>query len=253
MAETEMTGVILVTGGTRGIGAATALLAAEHGYDVVATYDSNETAARTLEEGVRARGRRVLVRAGRLNSPEFVRTIFNETMEQLGPISAVVNNAGYAGNITRFEDLDLSILREVLEVNIVGTFMVAQEAVRRMSTKRGGNGGAIVNVSSLGAKTGSPGELVHYAASKAAIETFTYGLAAEVAQEGIRINCVSPGLIETEMHAAMGDADRLRRYATRMPMARPGKPGEIAEAIIWLLSTKASYVTGATLPVGGGR
>jgi NAD(P)-dependent dehydrogenase (short-subunit alcohol dehydrogenase family) len=164
-----------------------------------------------------------------------------------------VNNVGIPGRIGRVEDLDMAMFRRVLEVNVIGTAICAREAVRRMSTRHGGSGGVIVNLSSMGAETGSPGELVHYAAAKGAVESFTRGLAREVATEGIRVNAVSPGLIDTEIHAEAGDADRVARYATRMPMARVGRPDEVAEAILWFLSEAASYVTATILPVAGGR
>lgn len=157
------------------------------------------------------------------------------------------------GRIGRVEALDPEVLRKTFDVNVFASFFCAQEFVRRASQKHGGRGGSIVNVSSMASRTGSPGELVHYAAAKAALETFSYGLASEVATEGIRVNTVSCGLIETDIHAEAGDAERLQRYATRMPMQRAGKPREVAQAIVWLLSDAASYITGATLPVAGGR
>jgi len=199
-----------------------------------------------------AGGRAVAVRARNFDEAE-VAALFRTAEEALGPVAALVNNAGVPGRIGRVEALEMATLREVLDVNVVGTILCAREAVRRLSTARGGKGGAILNVSSMASRSGSPGELVAYAAAKAAVETFTYGLAAEVAKEGIRVNCVSAGLIETEIHATAGDAERLQRYATRMPMARAGRPEEVAAAILWLLSEEASYVTGATLPVAGGR
>jgi NAD(P)-dependent dehydrogenase (short-subunit alcohol dehydrogenase family) len=247
-------GVVIVTGGGRGIGAATARLAAARGYAVCVTYVSRPDAADALTGGIRAAGGRALaVRARNFDEAEVAET-FRRAEAELGPVTALVNNAGVPGRISRVADLDLATLREVLDVNVVGTVLCAREAVRRMSTAQGGGaGGAIVNVSSMASRTGSPGELVAYAAAKAAVETFTYGLAAEVAREGIRVNAVSAGLIETDIHATAGDAERLQRYATRMPMARAGRPEEVANAILWLLSEEASYVTGATLPVAGGR
>jgi NAD(P)-dependent dehydrogenase (short-subunit alcohol dehydrogenase family) len=248
-----MAGTIIITGSGRGIGAATALLAARRGYAVCVNYRQRRDSADAVVAAIRAGGGRATAIAAENCVEADVARLFDGAERQLGPIRALVNNAGVPGRIGRVENLELDTLRRIIDVNVVGTVLCAREAVRRMSTRRGGGGGAIVNVSSMASRTGSPGELVHYAAAKAAVETFNYGLAAEVAAEGIRVNCVSAGLIETEIHAEAGDADRLRRYATRMPMARAGKPDEVAAAILWLLSDEASYITGATLPVAGGR
>jgi NAD(P)-dependent dehydrogenase (short-subunit alcohol dehydrogenase family) len=246
-------GTIIITGSGRGIGAATARLAAKRGYAVCVNYrERAESAEDVVRSIVAAGGSAVAIKADSSDERE-VKTLFSEAQRQLGPLAALVNNAGVPGRIGRVADLSLDNLRRVLEVNVTGTMLCAREAVRVLSTRFGGKGGAIVNVSSMASKTGSPGELVPYAAAKAAVETFTYGLGAEVAQEGIRVNCVSCGLIATDIHAEAGDASRLERYATRMPMARPGKPEEVAAAILFLLSEEASYVTGATLPVAGGR
>jgi NAD(P)-dependent dehydrogenase (short-subunit alcohol dehydrogenase family) len=246
-------GSIIITGSGRGIGAATARLAAARGYAVCVNYrERSESADAVVRSIVDGGGKAIAIKADNSNEDD-VRALFVTAEERLGPLAALVNNAGVPGRIGRVADLSLDNLRRVLEVNVIGTALCAREAVRRLSTRFGGRGGAIVNVSSMAAKTGSPGELVPYAAAKAAVETFTYGLGAEVAQEGIRVNCVSAGLIDTEIHAEAGDAARLERYATRMPMARPGRPEEVAAAILFLLSDEASYVTGATLPVAGGR
>jgi NAD(P)-dependent dehydrogenase (short-subunit alcohol dehydrogenase family) len=248
-----MSGVVIITGSGRGIGAATARLAAARGHAVCVNYVARPEAAEALvAEIAGAGGRAIAVRARNFEEVE-VAEMFRRAEGELGPVTALVNNAGIPGRISRVADLELATLREVLDVNVVGTVLCAREAVRRMSTARGGAGGAILNVSSMASKTGSPGELVAYAAAKAAVETFTYGLAGEVAKEGIRVNCVSAGLIETEIHATAGDAERLQRYAGRMPMARAGRPEEVAAAILFLLSAEASYITGATLPVAGGR
>jgi len=179
--------------------------------------------------------------------------IFEEATRSLGPVTALATCAGVTGGFSRLEDVTGDTVARVLAVNVTGTILCAREAVRRMSTRRGGRGGAIVTVSSLAAQLGGPGEWVHYAASKGAVETFTVGLAREVAAEGIRVNAVSPGLVETELHAAAGDPDRPRRLAAGIPMGRPGTPAEVAEGMLWLLSPAASYVTGAILPIGGGR
>jgi NAD(P)-dependent dehydrogenase (short-subunit alcohol dehydrogenase family) len=248
-----MIGTVIITGSGRGIGAATAMLAAERGYAVCVNYrERRETADEVVAKIRKCGGQASAVAAENCVETDVTR-LFDAAERELGPIRALVNNAGVPGRIGRVENLELSTLRRVLDVNVVGAVLCAREAVRRMSTKRGGYGGAIVNVSSMASRTGSPGELVHYAAAKAAVETFNYGLAAEVAAEGIRVNCVSAGLIATDIHAEAGDAERLQRYATRMPMARAGRPQEVAAAIVWLLSDEASYITGATLPVAGGR
>jgi NAD(P)-dependent dehydrogenase (short-subunit alcohol dehydrogenase family) len=248
-----MRGTLIITGSGRGIGAATAIRAAERGYAVCVNYRERREPAEAAVAAIKQSGGSAIAVAAENCVEADVERLFATAERELGPVRALVNNAGVPGRIGRVEDLQLETLRRVLDVNVIGTMLCARAAVRRMSTKHGGSGGAIVNVSSMASRTGSPGELVHYAAAKAAVETFNYGLAAEVAAEGIRVNCVSAGLIETEIHAEAGDADRLRRYATRMPMARAGKPEEVAAAILWLLSDEASYVTGATLPVAGGR
>lgn len=245
--------VIIITGASRGIGAATALGAAARGYAVCVNYRERRDSADAIVDDIKkAGGRAIAIKAENCDEADVDR-LFRETETAFGPVTALVNNAGVPGRIGRVADLDVAMLKRVLDVNVVGTALCAREAVRRMSTTRGGRGGAIVNVSSMASRTGSPNELVHYAAAKAAVETFTYGLGAETAQEGIRVNCVSAGLIETGIHAEAGDADRLQRYATRMPMARAGQPREVAAAILWLLSDEASYITGATVPVAGGR
>lgn len=182
-----------------------------------------------------------------------VERLFDRATADLGPIHFLVNNAGVPGRIGRVMQLDEAVMRRTFEVNVFAAILCARSFALRASTLRGGSGGAMVNVSSMAARTGSPGELVHYAAAKAALETFNYGFASEVATEGIRVNAVSCGLIETDIHAEAGDASRLARYATRMPMQRAGQPMEVAQAICWLLSSKASYITGAVLPVAGGR
>ena len=214
---------------------------------------ANEGGARAGGQGGGAAGGQgIAVRADGARPGEVAR-LFDDAARRLGPLTHFVNNAGVPGRIGRVEDLDPAVLRRTFEVNVYAAFQCAQAFVRRASTKHGGAGGAIVNVSSMASRTGSPGELVHYAAAKAALETFNYGLASEVATEGIRVNAVSCGLIETDIHAEAGDASRLARYATRMPMQRAGQPHEVAEAILWLLSDAASYVTGTVLPVAGGR
>ncbi len=244
--------IVIITGAGRGIGAATALAAAGRGYAVSVNYHRDADAAGALVERIGGAGGRAIAVRADVALAEDVLHLFETTERTLGPPTALVNNAGTTGRITRFEDLDLPTLRRVIDVNLIGAMLCAKEAVRRFSRAHGGRGGAIVNVSSVAAATGSPGEYVHYAASKAAIEAFTRGLAREVARESIRVNAVSPGTVQTEIHAAGGDPDRPTRVAPRIPIGRVGRPEEIAEAILWLLSDAASYVTGSVLTVSGG-
>jgi NAD(P)-dependent dehydrogenase (short-subunit alcohol dehydrogenase family) len=247
-----MTGTLLITGAGRGIGAATALAAARAGYAVGVNYQRDAAAAEAVVERIaRAGGRALAVRAD-VADPKDVARLFEQVEGALGPLSALVNNAGTTGRITRFADLDLATLRRTVDVNLIGSLLCAQAAGRRFSTAQGARGGAIVNVSSVAAQTGSPGEYVHYAATKAAIEAFTRGLAREVAAEGIRVNAVSPGTVQTEIHAQGGDPERPARIAPRIPLGRVGQPEEIAAAILWLLSDAAAYVTGSILTVAGG-
>ena len=244
--------VVIITGAGRGIGAATARAAALRDYAVCVNYVRDEHAARSVVGRIAAAGGRAVAVRGDVAVPEDVVRLFDQAERAFGPVTALVNNAGTTGRITRFEALDLPTLRRVIDVNLIGCMLCAQEAVRRFSNVHGGKGGSIVNVSSVAATLGSPGEYVHYAATKAAIETFTIGLAREVAGEGIRVNAVAPGTVETEIHAAGGDPDRPARVAARIPLGRVGGPEEIAAAIIWLLSPAASYTTGAVLKVSGG-
>jgi len=247
-----VSGVILITGGGRGIGAATSLLLAERGYDICLTYREREPAAAAVAAQCAAQGVHVsAVRADVSREADVVAAF--EVAAQLGPVTGLVNNAGIVAPQNRVEDMSMARLEKTVAVNVIGAFLCAREAVRRMSIRLGGNGGAIVNVSSRAAVLGSPGEYVDYAASKAAIDTLTIGLSREVADDGIRVNAVRPGLIETEIHASGGAPDRLRRLAGSVPMHRPGRTEEVAAAIAWLLSAEASYVTGALLDVGGGR
>jgi NAD(P)-dependent dehydrogenase (short-subunit alcohol dehydrogenase family) len=244
---------LIITGASRGIGAATARLAARAGYAVCVNYVSNDTAATELVAAITAAGGRAVPVKADVSRPQEVARLFEQATNLLGPVTHLVNNAGVPGRIGRVEQLDPAVLRRTFEVNVFASFYCAREFIQRTSTAHGGKGGAIVNVSSMASRTGSPGELVHYAAAKAALETFNYGLASEVAAQGIRVNAVACGLIETDIHAEAGDAARLQRYATRMPMQRAGQPMEVAQAIVWLLSEEASYITGAVLPVAGGR
>jgi NAD(P)-dependent dehydrogenase (short-subunit alcohol dehydrogenase family) len=244
--------VLLITGAGRGIGAATALAAARAGYAVGVNYQRDGAAAEAVVEQIRAAGGRAHAVRADVADPDAVARLFDETEQALGPLTALVNNAGTTGRITRFADLDLATLRRTIDVNLIGSLLCAQAAIRRFSTARGGQGGAMVNVSSVAAQTGSPGEYVHYAATKAAIEAFTRGLAREVAAEGIRVNAVAPGTVQTEIHARGGDPERPARIAARIPLGRVGAPEEVAAAILWLLSDAAAYVTGSILTVAGG-
>jgi NAD(P)-dependent dehydrogenase (short-subunit alcohol dehydrogenase family) len=248
-----MTEVMVVTGGGRGIGAAVAELAAKRGYAVAVNYCSDVAAAGEVVCAVERGGTHAIAVQGDVAREQDVLRLFETAERVLGPVSALVNNAGVTGGFARLSALDAETLARVLAVNVAGTMLCAREAVRRMSTRNGGSGGSIVNLSSRAAQLGSAGEWVHYAASKGAVDSFTIGLAREVAAEGIRVNAVAPGLIETEIHAKAGAPERVARLAQTVPMNRPGTPQEVAEAVLWLLSPAASYITGAIIPVGGGR
>ncbi|MBV9439407.1 MAG: SDR family oxidoreductase [Candidatus Eremiobacteraeota bacterium] len=244
---------LLVTGGSRGIGAAIARRAAVAGWDVALTYERDSDAAHTVAAEVKRAGRRALAQRADVAEERDVVHAFDAAESALGPITGLVNNAGITGGLRRVESVDPDMLTRLFAVNVIGTMLCAREAVRRMSTAHGGTGGAIVNVSSRAAQLGGAGEWVHYAATKGAVETFTRGLAREVVREAIRVNAVAPGLIETELHAAAGAPDRTVRLAPGIPAGRSGTADEVAEAVVWLLSPAASYVVGAILPVSGGR
>ena len=247
-----MNGVFLVTGGGRGIGAAVAVLAAQRGFDVAVNYREDERAASAIVEAVRSNGVRSLaIKADVAVEADVVRMF--EAIDTFGQLKALVNNAGVTGGFSRVADLKAAALERMLAVNVTGAILCAREAVRRLSTVWGGDGGSIVNVSSLAAKLGGAGEWVHYAASKGAIHTFTVGLAREVAGEGVRVNAVAAGIVDTEMHLAAGDPHRAKRTGATVPIGRAATAHEIAEAILWLTSPAASYVTGAILEAGGGR
>lgn len=245
--------VLLVTGASRGIGAATARLAAQRGYAVCVNYRTARAQADALVAELRTIGAPAIAVAADVSVEADVVRLFETCDERLGPLAGLVNNAGILEGQTRVEQLDAARIQRVLATNVIGAFICAREAVRRMSTNRGGLGGAIVNVSSAAARLGSPGEYVDYAASKGALDTFTIGLAQEVAAEGIRVNAVRAGFIYTEMHASGGEPDRVDRVKAVVPMKRGGTVDEVARAILWLLSDEASYTTGAFIAVAGGR
>ena len=245
--------IMLVTGGSRGIGAATARLAAAKGYAVCISYISKEAAAQKVVADIEQSGGAALaIRADVALAADILR-LFEAVDAKFGPLTALVNNAGILEPHSRVDQMDAARLIRVLTTNVVGSFLCAQQAVRRMSTRYGGGGGGIVNLSSAAARLGAPGEYVDYAASKGAIDTFTVGLAKEVAGEGIRVNAIRPGLIYTDIHDSGGDPGRVDRIKNAVPMLRGGSAEEVASAILWLLSEDASYVTGAVLDVSGGR
>jgi NAD(P)-dependent dehydrogenase (short-subunit alcohol dehydrogenase family) len=244
--------VAIVTGGSRGIGAATCAALARAGYDVVVNYRRDGYAAASVVALCEAHGVRAITAPGDVGSEAGVLAVF-EAADALGPLAVLVNNAGVVDVASQVADMPASRIEHMMQVNVIGPFLAAREAVRRMSTARGGTGGSVVNVSSTGARIGSPNTYVDYAASKAAVETMTIGLAKEVAGEGVRVNAIRPGIFDTEIHASGGQPDRARQMASQIPMGRVGRPEEAAAAIAWLVSEEASYVTGAILDIGGGR
>jgi NAD(P)-dependent dehydrogenase (short-subunit alcohol dehydrogenase family) len=248
-----MSRVLLITGAGRGIGAATARIAAARGYAVGVNYRVDQASADGVVAGIRAAGGTATAIQGDVSVEADVVRMFATCRDALGPVTALVNNAGVVDRKARVEDYSAARLERMFAINVFGTILCAREAVRCMSTARGGAGGAIVNVSSVAAKLGSAGEYVDYAAAKAAVDAFTIGLAREVVGEGIRVNAVRPGIARTEIHASGGQPDRLERIAPLVPMQRPAEPDEIAHAILWLLSDEASYVTATCLDVSGGR
>lgn len=248
-----MNKIILITGGARGIGAAVARLAAAQGYAVCISYLKNRTAAEAVVASITGNGGVALAVQANVAVEADVVRLFAQVDASLGRVTALVNNAGMLERQARVDEMDAARISRVLATNVVGSFICAREAVRRMSTRHGGSGGAIVNLSSRAARLGSPGEYVDYAASKAAIDTLTIGLAKEVAAEGIRVNAVAPGIIYTDIHAGGGEPQRVDRLKDSIPMKRGGSPEEVAKAVLWLLSEDASYTTGATIDVAGGR
>jgi NAD(P)-dependent dehydrogenase (short-subunit alcohol dehydrogenase family) len=243
---------VLVTGASRGIGRATALLAATHGWSVAINYRNDARAAADTAAEVQKRGAAATIVRGDVSVEADVIAMFTKAQADLGPLRGVVINAGITAPAMRLADMSAERLQRMFEVNVLGAYLSAREAARTLARSRGGNGGSVVLVSSGAARYGSPGTYVDYAGSKAALDTLAVGLSKELGTEGIRVNSVRPGLVETEIHATTGDADRARKLGAATPLGRPGQPEEIAAAIIWLLSDSASYVTGAVLDVSGG-
>jgi NAD(P)-dependent dehydrogenase (short-subunit alcohol dehydrogenase family) len=247
-----MARVLLITGASRGIGAATAKLAAARGYDVGVNYNTDAQAAASVVDAVKAQGRNAVAIQGNMAVEADVEGMF-KAVDALGPLTHFVYNTGIPGRAGRLDTADPAMMREVVDVNVMGALLSLQHAIRRMSKKHGGQGGSIVLLSSVAADIGGPNEYVWYAATKGAIESMTYGLSKELASDGIRVNCVSPGASETRVHADAGTPDKLQRIAPMIPMGRAGKPEEQAEAVLFLLSDAASYISGTVLRVAGGR
>ena len=245
--------VLLITGGARGIGAATALLAAQSGYAVAINYRAGSLAAGAVVQKIHAHGGHAIALQADVANETEVMAMFKRVDAELGRLTALVHNAGIVDVAARVDEMSVARLKRMFDTNVLGSFLCAREAIRRMSTRHGGSGGAIVNVSSAAARLGGAGQYVDYAASKGAIDTFTIGLAREVAAEGIRVNAVRPGIIDTEIHASGGQPDRARLLAPQVPLQRAGSAIEVAQAIVWLLSNESSYSTGTLLDVSGGR
>jgi NAD(P)-dependent dehydrogenase (short-subunit alcohol dehydrogenase family) len=245
--------VLLVTGASRGIGAATALLAARQGWAVAVNYSQNAAAAEAIVKQIKAQGGQAVSIQADVGDEAQIKHLFTQVDTQLGRLTGFVNNAGVLDVALRVDEMGWERLERMMRINVIGAIVCAREAILRMSTKHGGKGGSIVNLSSVAARVGAPGQYVDYAASKGAIDTFNLGLAKEVAAEGIRVNAVRPGIIDTDIHASGGIPDRAKTMAPMIPMLRPGSADEVAQTIVWLLSDSASYVTGANVDVTGGR
>lgn len=245
--------LLIITGASRGIGAATAHRAAAAGYAVAVNYHRSAESAQQVVDSIRASGGQAVAIQGDISQPDDISRIFELAEQQFGPVRALVNNAAILEQQMRLDEMTLDRMERIFRTNVFGTMLCCQAAIRRMSTRHGGTGGVIINLSSAAARIGSPGEYIDYAASKGAIDTLTIGLAKEVASEGIRVNAVRPGIIDTEIHASGGDPDRVSRRGHTLPLQRAGTADEVAAAIVWLLSDAASYCTGTTLDVTGGR
>ena len=248
-----MSQIMIITGGSRGIGAATALLAAERGYDVAINFASNQSAADATVKAVQAKGRRAIAVKGDVANEADMLKLFEACDKQLGKLTCLVNNAGVVDLKSRFDEMSVARWKRMFDINVIGSFICAREAVKRMSKKHGGAGGTIINISSAAARIGAAGTYVDYAAAKGAIDVFTLGLAREVAGEGIRVNALRPGIIDTGIHATGGEPDKFNQSASVVPMGRGGQPAEMAEAILWLASDQSSYSTGMVLDASGGR
>lgn len=247
------TPVILITGGSRGVGAATARLAASRGYDVAISFVSDEPAARSVVTDVQALGRRALAVRADNADPQQIANLFTAIDREFGRLDVLVNNAAMLAPQSRLEDLDFTRMQRMFTVNAIGPILCAQQAIKRMAYRHNGPGGVVINISSASARLGSPNEYVDYAASKGAVETFTMGFAKEVARDGIRVNCIRPGHIYTDMHASGGEPGRVDRVKDSIPMGRGGQPEEVARAVLWLASAEASFITGTFLDVTGGK
>jgi NAD(P)-dependent dehydrogenase (short-subunit alcohol dehydrogenase family) len=248
-----LSNIVLITGGSRGIGAATALQAARAGYAVAVNYTTNSLAADEVVRQIRQGGGTAITVQADVAEESQVLAMFEEVDAKLGRLTALVNNAGVVDQTARVDGMSVARLKRMFDINVIGTMVCAREAVKRMSTRYKGTGGAIVNVSSVAARLGAPGQYVDYAAAKGAVDVFTIGLAKEVAAEGIRVNAVRPGIIDTDIHASGGLPDRARDLAPQVPMQRAGSADEVAQGIVWLLGSGSSYTTGALLDIGGGR
>lgn len=245
--------VMIITGGSRGIGAAVARQAAVQGFHVVINYAQRSDDANALAEELRSSGHQAVAIQGDVAEEADVVRLFEKTRNNFGPVTVLVNNAGISGGFSRVEGVSAQTVSDVMGVNVVGAFLCCREAIRQMSTNHGGNGGAIINVSSRASQYGGAGEWVHYAASKGAMDTLTLGLSREVAGEGIRVNAVAPGFVDTDLHASAGDPNRASRLAQSTPIGRPATAGEIADVVLWLAGEASSYVTGAIVAAAGGR